>query len=88
MSEKYVFLSIKGHYLSLLDDEETIELTEDKSYATAFPADVVADVEAAMREAGVEEDLEQTEVDEAELEKMVAAEDLEDDEDGDEKVIN
>ncbi|MDD9912266.1 MAG: hypothetical protein OXR68_03160 [Alphaproteobacteria bacterium] len=66
----YVFVKLKGNYLSLQEDDETIELTEDKAFATAFPTEVLGELQSAFAEHGITDELEQEPVTEEELKAM------------------
>jgi hypothetical protein len=57
MSDEMVYMGFKGHFLSLQQDGQTLELVEGEEAATAFPKDVAEQIIVALKENGIDEEI-------------------------------
>jgi hypothetical protein len=57
MSDEMVYMGFKGHFLSLQQDGQTLELVEAQETATAFPKDVAEQIVEALKQNGIDEEI-------------------------------
>lgn len=60
-----VYVQVKGNYLRLSEDGQTIEVSPTQEEASQFPQDVADQIVAALKSEGIDEGVEQLPVENA-----------------------